>query len=1165
MKMQRALRLCIIYMLEVASALLALSIFAAGAVLWRLAEGPIDAEFLRPSATNALLTALEGDAASIGSLQIGFDPASAALVITARDVSAARAGGEVILTAERVETALALDLLLVGRAAPVRITADGGAFSLVRDVDGRVFAGLGGPDSVRQQGIGGGPGLGALASGLQARSGVLSRLTEIDLRNVDLQVHDGVSDTIMLFREARASLVVSEGALTADMSGGLITSAGLAGVELRLETGREFESLFMDLRVRDLVPAAAAPRRGLLSGLASLDAPVSLDLVIDASVQDGLRAALVELDARPGVIRLDGEAFELGGAVLSLGLDANEGVLEINTARIESQLASFDVTGRFYDLSGFDDALPSRARYELASSSGWINPPGVFSEPVSWGALEAAGGLDRNELSVTFERLEFAFSQAVARLTGRISAHRTEEDWLPSLQFSGPIEGELEKADVLRHWPVGFALGARDWVRDSIMAGRLHDIRLDLDIPYEAFERQALDDDDLSLVFSVYGADVRYMVTMTPLTGLSGRAELRGNSLSVEAENGRIGAIAADTIFVNIPAFQPKGVAARFGGTGRGEVSDLITLVDQPPLGVAQAYGLDPQEFEGRGHFDFEIRRPMLRTVPPEDLGYTVTGSFEGVSTPSGIEGVRLDNGALDIEVTEHGVLASAEARLAGAPVQVRWTEVFGLQEGEASSRIRAFSQMSGRHLDQLGLPLRRFLDGVVNVQADVTGRGFDFSGIEINLDLEPASIILPGGLWEKEAGEPARASFGAVFGEDRALTLENLEASGPGAEVRAQARLAEDGRLLSADAERVFIAGRMDLAARADRPEGPDGPLRLQVAGPFLDAQDLFGLAAPDASGGLAGPLIFEGLLETVLVRGARFENVDLSMALADGGVERFVLAAQSRRGAVELRFATDENDPDGRRRLRARSDDAGLLLSAFTGFDNARGGVLKLDGTAPPLGTPGGLSGTLDVETFTLERMPLLARVLAAGSLDGLAGLLGGQGGVAFERLVSDFIWEEGVLEMRESRVAGPSLGVTWTGVTNFPERRLEISGTLLPSYGANSVLGSLPIVGELFTSRRGEGVFGVTFAASGPFESTRITANPLSALAPGVFRRIFEGTSAERELQVLEAERRAREADAREPRTPEEASAPEDADDQHNVDPAPDADPDVNGDVP
>ena len=43
--------------------------------------------------------------------------------------------------------------------------------------------------------------------------------------------------------------------------------------------------------------------------------------------------------------------------------------------------------------------------------------------------------------------------------------------------------------------------------------------------------------------------------------------------------------------------------------------------------------------------------------------------------------------------------------------------------------------------------------------------------------------------------------------------------------------------------------------------------------------------------------------------------------------------------------------------------------------------------------------------------------------------------------------------------------------------------------------------------FAGRDGEGLFGVTFAIRGPLDKPDFRVNPLSALAPGAFRRMFE----------------------------------------------------------
>jgi hypothetical protein len=54
---------------------------------------------------------------------------------------------------------------------------------------------------------------------------------------------------------------------------------------------------------------------------------------------------------------------------------------------------------------------------------------------------------------------------------------------------------------------------------------------------------------------------------------------------------------------------------------------------------------------------------------------------------------------------------------------------------------------------------------------------------------------------------------------------------------------------------------------------------------------------------------------------------------------------------------------------------------------------------------------------------------------------------------------------------------------------------------------VFQKLPIFGPLLGGRDGEGLFGITFAIRGPLDKPDFKVNPVSALVPGAFRRMFE----------------------------------------------------------
>jgi hypothetical protein len=134
-------------------------------------------------------------------------------------------------------------------------------------------------------------------------------------------------------------------------------------------------------------------------------------------------------------------------------------------------------------------------------------------------------------------------------------------------------------------------------------------------------------------------------------------------------------------------------------------------------------------------------------------------------------------------------------------------------------------------------------------------------------------------------------------------------------------------------------------------------------------------------------------------------------------------------------------------------------------------------------------------------------LARLFTAGSLGGLANLMQGQG-IVVDTLEVPYSSRNGVISVHDVRATGPALGVTADGYIDRPKNSIALKGSLVPLFGINSVLGNIPLLGNLLTSKEGEGVFGMTYSVTGNADEPSVSVNPLSALAPGILRRIFEG---------------------------------------------------------
>ena len=148
----------------------------------------------------------------------------------------------------------------------------------------------------------------------------------------------------------------------------------------------------------------------------------------------------------------------------------------------------------------------------------------------------------------------------------------------------------------------------------------------------------------------------------------------------------------------------------------------------------------------------------------------------------------------------------------------------------------------------------------------------------------------------------------------------------------------------------------------------------------------------------------------------------------------------------------------------------------------------------------------GELKIDHFKVTNQPFLARLLAAGSFAGLGDLLQGEG-VSFSHLEQHFQGRGDMLTLTDGTASGPSIGLTLQGQVNRDADAVDLNGTVVPLYGLNGMLSDFPVLGELLTSRKGEGIFGMTYGISGHVDELKVAVNPISTLAPGILRRIFE----------------------------------------------------------
>jgi hypothetical protein len=187
----------------------------------------------------------------------------------------------------------------------------------------------------------------------------------------------------------------------------------------------------------------------------------------------------------------------------------------------------------------------------------------------------------------------------------------------------------------------------------------------------------------------------------------------------------------------------------------------------------------------------------------------------------------------------------------------------------------------------------------------------------------------------------------------------------------------------------------------------------------------------------------------------------------------------------------------PGGRQVVQLESSDAGALFRFSDVYSRMTGGQLTTVMDAPSPSNPVQL-GTVNVRNFAVHDESQLER--AAGNQAPR------NANMAFSSMKVDFTRGPGRIALHDGVVRGPVLGGTIDGVINYADDEVHLRGTLIPLYGANNLLGQLPIVG-LFLGGEKEGLVGVTYEVVGKPAGPVLRVNPLSALAPGLLRKVFE----------------------------------------------------------
>jgi len=815
-----------------------------------------------------------------------------------------------------------------------------------------------------------------------------------------------------------------------------------------------------------------------------------------------------EIDADVGYDR-DARKIDLG---LSFG--------NISPARLAAKQKLFgEVAGFAVPLSGtltasldLDGGVESFG-FDVSGGPGKVTIPKAFAEPLPVTAIALHGRAEDNLNRWVVDRLHADLGGPVLDVSGHV--FRTGTDL--AAQGEAIVTG-MPVDSLMRYWPATVAVNARTWIRDHISHGDVHETRAVFAVQAPRGDLDAMRLESMAGTFDAKGLTVAYLPPMPPVENVSGRATFTSRELDVAIKQGTLAGIHLTEGKVAITGLDVEDQDASIDIVLQGPLGDLMQVLDSEPVGAAKFLGIAPADIGGQAAVRADFRLPLEKDLKFAQLQYGAAANVRGASIKQAALHQDLTDGALTVKVDRTSVTAEGTARLGGVPASIAATVNYA---GAApfASRYAVTAQPDDADLARFGFPLAPYIVGRIPLSLALVEHANGAGDLQISADLAQTAMDVPEIAWSKPKGTQGTARIALTLDHDRpaalrefSVTAGNLTASGNGAFAAAQPP-AQGARLQRVDFSRLAF-GRTDVAGRLTLREG--GGYDIQLRGPQIDAASYFSvkdIGKPKEKKGKTPPLSVTAVADTLWVGPeAKVLNASLALDEADDRWRRLDFQGalpNPKPGAKEnqtFRVTIEPLKQGGGRHVVVATGDAGLFLRSFGVFDDMLGGALNLDGTIDDAAADRPFAGRLLVKDYRITRTPFLAKLLTVASLTGILNVLSGEG-IGFTDLKAPLTLKKDILTVTDARAYGPDIGLTMEGTLNIETKIADLQGTVVPAYAINTILGNIPIVGDILTGGKGSGVFAATYKLTGNIDDPDVDVNPLAALTPGVLRNIFD----------------------------------------------------------
>jgi uncharacterized protein YhdP len=525
--------------------------------------------------------------------------------------------------------------------------------------------------------------------------------------------------------------------------------------------------------------------------------------------------------------------------------------------------------------------------------------------------------------------------------------------------------------------------------------------------------------------------------------------------------------------------------AARAHMTGTAD--SLADLLMRDPLRRQAALTIDPATVKGQAEGDLALDLKLGKTARPEDTKFHATGTLNDLQIDKFVADERLESATAAFQADRETLRIVGDGALLGAATHIEVNRAPG-EEGSATVSFALDAAARAKR----NLNFGSWLTGTVPVKLKAP---LSRTSAEVEIDLTPAAVDNPAPGVVKPAGKPGKATF-VVKPAPEGSSLTNIAIDLGAPMLRGSAQMGADGSIQNATITQARIASSDDF--KADVVNG-QSTLKISVRGAALDARAFVKSLLDGTPSGQPAGRDLDLDVKVATVAGANRQAINgLELAAYRRGGEMRLGSLRGRIGAGVVTATGSGGE------TRLMTTDAGALARFADLYSRLEGGNLDL-----ALRSRNDVrAGQAVLTNFVLRDEAAFRQLITVGrpraSEDGAAAI--DPSLVRFEKMTASFERSPGRLKIEDAVIYNPNMGLTTQGLIDFAHNEIDVSGSFVPAYQVNTMLTKIPLVGVLLSGGQNDGVFGVSYRVHGPMSGPTLTVNPLSAIAPGILRRIL-----------------------------------------------------------